>query len=191
MNERFYQALTKIRYGGEQKGFAGCAIRLNSRYVVTCTHVLQTALGKNEEDELPDGQVFAAYCPHDKVKQDFSLKLLKHYLPKSSMSAAEIEDLALLEVLDVAEPSDQGETSLCYPDMYDQLIHEFYLYSTINQEGVTAACTATTEQGWLSLAIANNKQVERGDSGAPAFNTSLKAITGILVARKKVTAPVT
>ena len=184
MNERFYQARIRIRYDSDKQAFAGCAIRLNSRYVVTCTHVLQAALGKGEEDALPEGQVFAAHCPHDKVKPEFSLKLLKHYPPKSGTSAADIEDLALLEIVGETDGSSDTETNLCYPDMYDQITHEFYIYSTINSEAVTATCTSTTDMGWLSLAIANNKQVKPGDSGSPVFNTNLKAITGILVARK-------
>lgn len=183
-DKQLSKALVRIYYQGKQDdGFAGCAIRLSSQFVVTCAHVLQTAIGSGSK--LEAGLVFAAFLPHHpKETRQPKLKLLAFFSAmEGEVGSEDIDDVALLEIQG-GEPDEP--LSVSCPPKYAEDGDVFTVKSSVGSDVAGAKCGGVFGAGWLHLKLVNNAQVvEPGDSGSPVWNDTKQAITAMLVARKK------
>ena len=177
------ESLVRISYRAREDDYAGCAIRLSGKYVVTCTHVLQAAT--SDEEALVQGMVFSSCLPwcSDKKK---NLKLLEFFpVNEGVVGPTDLEDLALLEIEGGNERDYQRNAKA--PKVFDETGHSFTVKSTVGSDASEAECTsASSKTGWLTLKFKDKEQiVEQGDSGSAVWNETLSVITAMLVARKK------
>ncbi len=187
MSERVRQlsnTLVRIRYqNGENGRFAGCAVRLNRQFVVTCAHVLQTALGDGRQ--LKEGLIFSSFLPDYPVQERTPLLKLLAFHPAmdGDVGYEDIEDMALLEIQG-SQPDTVLDVSC--PEKYKEDGHDFFVKSSASADAAKATCGDISGAGWLNLKFVNSEQiVEPGDSGSPVWNETKQAITAMLVARKK------
>jgi len=166
-------------------GYAGCAIRLSGKYVVTCTHVLQAVI--SDDEEIVRGMIFSSYLPwYSGENKKPKLKLLDFFpVREGEVGPTDLEDLALLEIEGEDEGNYQG--SIKAPKVFEEIGHYFFVKSTVGLDASEAECASvSSKKGWLTLKFKDKEQiVEQGDSGSAVWNESLNVITAMLVARKK------
>jgi hypothetical protein len=178
MFEGLGKAFAKIHYSGKENEYAGCGFLIDSKHLVTCTHVLKTA---NGDTTFQAGDSFTVDLPFLDLK-NVQVELVHHFPVKESVTFGEHEDMALLKFTGEVE-KELPLSQVSYPIVYAQAKDAIEIYSTKTKDYVQGNCSGVTEESWL--AINTDKTVEPGDSGSPVWNKRLEAVTGMLVARKR------
>ncbi len=171
------QGLVKF-YSSDQSGFVGCGFLFSSRYVLTCAHVLEAVSA-----ELQDGQRYNVLMPFQK-ETAIELVLLKAFPRIEDAVFYDWEDIAILEI-DAKHSTQQDLDIIPNQSMgaAEQKQQDFEVYSTRQNSYVNGSSPGPSEQGWVILN--SDLSVEPGDSGSPVWNKQVKAVTGLLVARKR------
>ncbi len=181
MEQGCSHAFAKIHYQQTNSlKYAGCGFHITDNYLLTCTHVLTAASGNVL---LQEGMEFTVDFPFISVEK-IKVVLVKYFEKKdANPSFEELQDMALLKFKDDKKPEKLPVTApIKFPESDKQTGHDFEIYSTKAVTFLDGKCKGAVETGWLVLNTDLN--VERGDSGSPVWNETIKGITGMLVARQ-------
>ena len=108
-----------------------------------------------------------------------------HFYPvvEGNITANQLEDMALLKFKEAHPPKEISRPAVEYPELFKQDNHPISIYSHKKNNFVDAKNKSHSPEGWLILDT--DISVEKGDSGSPIWNKNHRAITGMLVARKR------
>jgi S1-C subfamily serine protease len=175
----FKSAIARVYH--KNGAVVGAGFLVSSRYILTCAHLVTTALGVITIENLPSDLVeldFPLISPGHKIKA----KVVFCNSPESN------EDIAALEL--ETKPPDG-----CYPvkllNTEDFGNHAFQIFGFPKQRdfGVWASGVLRDRisNGWVQIEDikAQGYQIEQGFSGAPIWDEDLKAVVGMAVAVDK------
>lgn len=164
----------------DQVTYAGCGFLIEPNYLVTCCHVLETAIGK---EQMSNGLSFVVDFPFISGLKNTSMELVSFYPKIKNASIDDLADMALLKFTEGKNPKiDYSSPPVKYLSMDAQEEHEVEIYSTRSMDFVKGKCQKAVETGWIVIDT-KTINVEPGDSGSPIWNKAENAITGMLVAR--------
>ncbi|WP_089725702.1 tetratricopeptide repeat protein [Candidatus Thiosymbion oneisti] len=179
--------LSQARIGrtGDPDRTIGCGLLVTPRHVVTCAHVVASALGTTAT---------AAAAPAGSIPVDLPLlarpfRTTGHvvcWLPVREDKDKAPEDIAVLELADELPPAAQPAPLLgLEPDDYTDLpVHCFGFPAGI-EEGVRrpGICRGENALGWVQLDVERGL-VEGGFSGTGAWDPNQGAAVGLVVAAR-------
>lgn len=184
LSNALVKIISKVDYDNKsQERPIGCAIRLDAHYVITCSHVLQSSIGK--QVNLEEGMLFPSFLPHLEAGNNKPLlELVQFHSEKKGLVAADsFDDMALLKIQGEME---DNNIRIASPAKHDEVDEAFIVKSSTGSDMAEANYVGVSDEGWLQLKFPNKEQVvEKGDSGSPVWNVKRTAITGMIVARKQ------
>jgi hypothetical protein len=161
----------------------GTGFAISPRHVLTCTHVLASALGQDARQPIPLGTPFTASLPLNPCQQSIHLTLQVSHPRAEQPDIHTSEDISLLEITGTNALPHAPLATL--PDSGHHG-HSFRTYGFNRQGGswFEGVCAGVVAEGWIQLQI-NNASDENlnGLSGAPVWDQQANAITGMLVAK--------
>ena len=171
------------------QGVVGAGFLISQQYLVTCAHVIASALGiRQETPETPTKSIdldFPRVAPGQKLKAK-----VVFWKPVQSFTASPSEpgeDIAVLEL--EGEPPGQVQPATIVPvEEEDLWEHSFRVFGfpAKHDNGVWATGILKGEQtqGWVQIVDdkTTGYRVQPGFSGAPVWDRNLASIVGITVA---------
>jgi hypothetical protein len=155
---------------------SGTGVALHGGRVLTCAHVVNTALKLSRDSKKK---------PEEIITLDFPLSgSIEKVTAKVGFWDAET-DLAELQIIETL-PSEVIPTFLLMPDeLWDHRIQAFG-FPNKNLEGTWADCQLRGHniRGWVELFDPNTTGnfIKQGFSGGPVWDSTLKCVIGIIVA---------
>ena len=174
------------------EGVVGAGFLISHQYVVTCAHVVTSALKiATETPETPTQSIdvdFPLIAPGEKLKAK-----VVFWQPVQSVAATPAkqgEDIAVLEV--EGELPKQAQPARIAPiEGEDLLEHSFRVFGfpSGHDTGVWATGVLSGKQalGWVQMEDVKGPgyQIEPGFSGAPVWDKNLASVVGIAVAAER------
>ena len=179
-----------IRILNATGAIAGAGFLVSEHHILTCAHVVETALGK-KLGSLQER-------PNEELSFDFPLLSPSQYFRAKVVSLLPVltvtgqpsagEDIALLEITTGTLPSNYRVPSIVPSDVLRTTFESFGFPSGKNN-GVEAKGITGVSISQDCIAIEDTKTtgyfIEQGFSGAPIYSTDSKAVIGMVVRADK------
>ncbi|WPD23382.1 MAG: trypsin-like peptidase domain-containing protein [Candidatus Electrothrix scaldis] len=164
----------------------GAGFLVTSRHILTCAHVVNTALGRDE---------YAVQPPDTAILLDFPLltnrpllraKVLHWFPVQESSSVGDIEDIAVLELLpDSPLPTEAQPLPLVVPEKQSFFDHRVRMcgfpLGVDNGTYVNGILQGVTAKGWVEIHHQGKELVEGGFSGTVVYSAEEHAALGMTV----------
>lgn len=182
MPEAFDHAIVQF-LNADGSRVVGTGFAISPHHILTCSHVLASALGLDSTLPIPSGTNIGVNLPLNPSLQTLNATVVLSYPRVEQPNIHTLEDISLLDV--------EGTTPLPHapllalPDSAHHG-HGFQTYG-FNRHGGSwfdGMCAGVVAEGWIQLHV-NNASDEslNGLSGAPVWDQQANAITGMLVAK--------
>jgi Trypsin-like peptidase domain len=172
-------AIAKI-YEGDSDEVIGVGFWVFPGYLLTCAHVVNQALGSDQNDPTyPDGYVVIEF-PHSVSRHRLKGRVIRWYPVKSEQRE---DDIAVLEIVDLV-PDDVKPMSLALPRKGTFVTKG---YSRGNDEwGLSTCLTVGAGEVENDLVQLENptQRIEPGYSGAPVWEEGSNYTVGMIALSK-------
>ena len=153
----------------------GAGFVVTPEHAVTCSHVINTALGRDEEDaRFPEFSFFldflGANCPLAEAR-------VLHWFPICENS--EIDDLEDIAILQLSDPLPAGvfPVPVAVPnEQFNQIRMCGFPSDVPNGTYLTGIVQGRTKKGWIELHPENNRTADPGFSGTAAWEMKQNAV---------------
>ena len=170
----------------DSKSIAGTGFAVTEKHVITCAHVINTALGRAADDHTKpptDTRIDLAFpkAQSPELQQELNAKIVKWQPARDDFR--DIEDIVVLEV-DTAYPLPLPRlVNLRSNDYFDQRI--FRVFGFNFSEGSWADGDIAGSVADNSVQLNMKQAVDHGFSGAPVWDQDKYAVIGMLVTMRK------
>jgi hypothetical protein len=182
-------SLVRILVGnGKPRRPVGAGFLIRSNLIVTCAHVVNTALGRRQH---------AADCPEQPVFIDFPLlkhqpllqaKVMKWFPVQENSILSRIEDIAVLEFLFDCRPVGTHPAQMIELENSREF---FSVFSKVKMCGfpieaehgtyVNGILQGITAKGWVEIHHQGQEIIGHGFSGTAVWSVEKNAVCGIIV----------
>ena len=179
-----------IEYSNQ--GVVGAGLLISNRYLLTCAHVVASALNvASETSETPTQSIdvdFPLIAPGQKLKA--KVVFWKPVQSVTAIPSEQAEDLAILEL--EGELPQPAQPAIIVPvrseDLWD---HSFRVFGFPSGHDcgiwATGVLRGRQARGWIQIEDVKSPgyQIEPGFSGAPIWDKNLASIVGVAVAAER------
>lgn len=168
----------------------GAGFIVTPEYALTCAHVINTALGRDEDDQRhPDELISLDFLGSD--AQRVKAKVLHWFPVCEDFESNEPEDIAVLELMEPLPSEEVCPISLAVPDEQPDRVRMcgFPRYAP-GGTYVTAVLQGAIKNGWIELHPEDNRTALPGFSGTAAWDMEKHVVSGMIVSKQNL-APTT
>ncbi|MFG2223389.1 trypsin-like peptidase domain-containing protein [Streptomyces sp. NPDC048644] len=168
----------------------GCGVLVADRLVLTCAHVVNSALGRDRFDrQPPGGEAVTLRLPHLAPGRDLTAHVAHEWWapPRATARGSEPAvpgrvpyhgDLAVLEL--TADPPDGAQPAPFLPHGHAGEV--IALWASGNPLPTVRAVPRVSAPPWIALDVLGPGQVTEGFSGGPLWDRARQAVVGLVTA---------
>ncbi|MFJ9850016.1 trypsin-like peptidase domain-containing protein [Streptomyces sp. NPDC101150] len=181
-------SFVSVRHGA---GAVGAGVLVAERLVLTCAHVVNSALGRDRftQDTPGHGDTVTLRLPHVAAARDLSARVVREmWVPPRARAAGRdpVEpgrvpyhgDLAVLELTDA--PPESAEPAPFLQHNYAGEV--IALWASGNPLPTLRAVPRVSAPPWIALDVLGGAQVTEGFSGGPLWDRERQAVVGLVAA---------
>ncbi|MFJ9416378.1 trypsin-like peptidase domain-containing protein [Streptomyces sp. NPDC101227] len=181
-------SFVSVRHGA---GAVGAGVLVAERLVLTCAHVVNSALGRDRftQDTPGHGDTVTLRLPHVAAARDLSARVVREmWVPPRARAAGRdpVEpgrvpyhgDLAVLELTD-APPEGAEPAPFLQHNYAGEVIA---LWASGNPLPTLRAVPRVSAPPWIALDVLGGAQVTEGFSGGPLWDRERQAVVGLVAA---------
>ncbi|MFI2258337.1 VMAP-C domain-containing protein [Streptomyces tubercidicus] len=182
------QSFASVRHGEQA---LGAGVLVADRLVLTCAHVVNSALGRDRfaQDTPGPGDTVTLRLPHVAAGRDLTARVLRElWVPPRAMAAgsAPVEpgrvpyhgDLAVLELTGAAPEGAEPAPFLQHSYANETIA----LWASGNPLPTVRAVPRVSAPPWIALDVLGGAQVTEGFSGGPLWDRERQAVVGLVAA---------
>ncbi|MFF3540543.1 trypsin-like peptidase domain-containing protein [Streptomyces platensis] len=182
------QSFASVRHGDHA---IGAGVLVAERLVLTCAHVVNSALGRDRFAQDPPGpaDTVTLRLPHVAAGRDLTARVLREmWVPPRATAAggAPVEpgrvpyhgDLAVLELTGAAPEGAEPAPFL----QHNYANETIALWASGNPLPTVRAVPRVSAPPWIALDVLGGAQVTEGFSGGPLWDRERQAVVGLVVA---------
>lgn len=178
--ERYQKAIARVSQNGEA---VGLGFLVADRYILTCAHVIEAALGLKEgHPDQPADPIKIEFPFNDSIPSDLKAQVVFWQPVQANSRYADIAGLRLNQPLpDAVVPitvKSLKEYKDCSWEAYGCPHTQEYYWSK-------GTLRPAVEQGWVQMNVdrSTDKPIVKGFSGSPVWNDQSQSVIGMVVAR--------
>ncbi|WP_327688285.1 trypsin-like peptidase domain-containing protein [Streptomyces tubercidicus] len=182
------QSFASVRHGEQA---LGAGVLVADRLVLTCAHVVNSALGRDRfaQDTPGPGDTVTLRLPHVAAGRDLTARVLRElWVPPRATAAgsAPVEpgrvpyhgDLAVLELTGAAPEGAEPAPFLQHSYANETIA----LWASGNPLPTVRAVPRVSAPPWIALDVLGGAQVTEGFSGGPLWDRERQAVVGLVAA---------
>ncbi|MEU8785191.1 trypsin-like peptidase domain-containing protein [Streptomyces sp. NPDC048637] len=182
------QSFASVRHGDHA---IGAGVLVAERLVLTCAHVVNSALGRDRfaQDTPGPGDTVTLRLPHVAAGRDLTARVLRElWVPPRATAAgsAPVEpgrvpyhgDLAVLELTGAAPEGAEPAPFLQHSYANETIA----LWASGNPLPTVRAVPRVSAPPWIALDVLGGAQVTEGFSGGPLWDRARQAVVGLVAA---------